>query len=231
MNKKTLYIITISIITFICIICGTAIHTKKIFNNNSSDYNKTISFSELENFDSISIDGKLIEISIESSSENNDGTIYIYYNKKDLAPKVSVKDSTLIIEQNSSHNFMGINHCNIKISIPDDYKLKKSDIKLNVGTINISNLFSDDLQIKTNVGEIDISNCNFLSFYGKSNIGEIDIQTVNPVEDYELNLETNLGEINVGNDNHSKNYNQKGNSSKSIIAKSNIGEISITSGL
>lgn len=227
MKKRTLYLIIIGFITIGCIIGGTIVYTNRTIYDKKYDFNNTISFSELDDFDSISIDGNIMELSFESCDNNYEGELSVHYNKEKLEPNIYVKDNTLFINQNISGNLSGNNHCIVRIVIPENLYLNSSKIKVNVGEIEINNLNSKEIDVQTNVGEIDVEDSYFNYIFCKTNVGEINIEPKKSLDEYDLTLESNVGRINVVDEHFKGSYNKKGNSSKYIKAKTNVGEINI----
>lgn len=229
MKKRTLYLIVIGVITVASIIFGTILHKNNYIHDEEYDFNNTISFSELADFDSIEINGNIMELNIESDSDYYTGEISIHYNKAKLEPDVYVKDSKLIINQKIPGNLHGNNNCIVDIFIPESLKLENTSIETNIGEIDISDIKTNNLKVETNIGEIDISNVDFQKAETTNNIGEIKIEAIYPLDEYTIGLSTNVGEVNVGSTKVKKSFNHKGSTSKIIKASSNVGELSISS--
>ena len=161
MSKRNIYLLVIGIITILCIIVGSMIHlnNSKIFGVNFDEEGDFSDYTVLENFESISITGKVLEIKI---IKGDVPSIKVLSNKERLLPKVLNNSSQLIIEQDNIGRLHGNSNCKVLITVPDYLSLKELEIEVNVGTIDISDISSDYIDVSTNVGEINFDNIEFL---------------------------------------------------------------------
>ena len=229
MSKKNIYLLVIGIITIFCIIAGSIIHLKNtnLFEGDFDEESNFSNYTVLEDFESISITGKVLEIKI---IEGDVPGIKILSNKEKLLPEVNQNSSKLIINQDNTGKVYGNSNCKVFITVPDYLSLKDIEIEVNVGTIDISHIYSDSIDVSTNVGELNFDNIEFQKLEGESNVGEISLKLPNisdSLDCFNINLSTNVGEVNVNGDKFKKNYNKKGDTSKSIELCTNVGEIVI----
>ena len=240
-NKKN-YLLIIWSIT-ITIMCISTVHfgnkawkvikngLKIHFNDNeeiSWDYDKSDKFSfnqDLDEFTTLDVDGSVMRLNIKQGDTYR---ISAEYNRNYLKPEVNVKNGKLSVSQPASKNFYrGSTRCEVTIYIPGGKKLDDAAISIDVGEINLKDFNCEKLSASTDVGELSISNVDFINLYAESDVGELSIKTVNPLQEYNLDLSTDIGEIRIDGEQKRHNFNQTGTSGKKIIAKTNIGELRI----
>ena len=231
--KKKAILITIAILTVLCIIVGTTYNYSNIkksvqyvFNNNRTDWDNVDSYKNiLESFNKINIDSKIMEINIE---EGSDYSFQTSFTKDSLEPQVKVVNGELFIKQNSVRKSVsGLNNCTITITVPKDKDINEITIESNISEVNINNIKVNKIDIENNIGEISIDNVFFNELRADSNIGEVKVQLPDNFNDYNIKTESNIGIINIGGKDFKKSYNQKGSTFKEIKIETNIGEIKI----
>lgn len=233
--KKTIYLIIIGIITLLCITIGIF----KSSNNGKYNWKKNIKVSwdseefenekeyskALEEFTEIDIDARILAVEIERAEKY---WAYASYNKDFLEPKIRIQNGKLSIKQASTNGpNMGSNNAFLRLSVPYDVDLESIYINVNVGEIDIDKISSDKIKIKNNVGQIDVTNCEFSKLNADTNVGELNVSVPDNLSTYNIKADTNVGAIEIGGKNYKKSYTQKGNESKKIELKTNVGEISV----
>lgn len=225
MSKRNLYFLIIGIITVTCIIAGSVYHLNKISNylkdNDEIEYSEEI---ELNDFNNISIDGKVLKVVIKSGDSFN---YEIDCTKERLIPSVSISKNILEIKQDNIGHIHSNNNCKITITIPRDKILGDIDIDVNVGEIEISDISANDVDIENNVGEIKIKDVTFEKLEADSNVGEISLYGVNDLSNYNLSFNSNIGPIKVGNNKFKGSYTNTVNSLKEITLSTNVGNINV----
>ena len=231
--KKNAILITIAIVTVLCIIVGTTYHYSNIkksvqyvFGENETEWNDENSYTNtLESFNKIDIDSKIMEINIKEGSNYSFQTSFT---KASLEPQVKVENGELFVKQNSVRKSVsGLNNCTITITVPKDTDINEITIESNISEVNIDNLKANNIEVENNIGEISIDNVSFNKLKADSNIGEVKVQLPDSFNDYNIKTESNIGIINIDGKDFKKSYNQKGSTSKEIKIETNIGEIKI----
>jgi DUF4097 and DUF4098 domain-containing protein YvlB len=159
-------------------------------------------YNETE-FDSIEYDGKVADIRIKTSTTNE--VVVTTKTKGNIKFELKVIDKTLNIEQDILGGFNN-NICEIVIEIPSD---KNIDIEINnnIGDIDINKVKSENIYISINVGSIEINNVDFNELDIRTSVGDIEIDLIDSKDNYTIN--------------------NKGNGSKIIKAKANVGEVEV----
>lgn len=183
--KKTIYIVTITIITVLCIIGGSIYHILgwmgSIFDfgdwswgGSFLDHSRVTYSEDLPDFEEIHLDCSVMDITIETGDTFHLSFDCVAY----LVPDVNVIDGTLRLKQPSVPHFGGSNnHCDMTLTIPSDVALSTSNISLDVGDIRLSDItFQKKCTIKTDVGDLRIQNCTFADAELESDVGDIRLE-------------------------------------------------------
>lgn len=237
--KKTVILIILTVITITCIFYGIYKQNEKFkesidnscFNysffgfssNNNKNYKESNLSTNLETFNSIELNAKVMAVTIKQGSTFH---LTCNSNRESLIPEYYISNGILYIKQNKSSN-NGNNNCELELTIPRFTQFDKVNITTNVGEISLQDFDCQKLEIENHVGQIDISEINFDVLSAKSNVGEINIQTISEIQDYSIDADTNIGVINIENSNSNKKYSHNGNTPKTIKVFTNIGEINI----
>ncbi|MCR5145175.1 MAG: DUF4097 domain-containing protein [Lachnospiraceae bacterium] len=171
--KRTIYLVTISIITVLVIILSTGIRSGKMLGNVLSDgfgwignekHNSKDNIKEaqtLEAFENVEIDTTASDIRIVYG----DNFSYTYKGEKKLLPNFSVENNTLKIVENSSSSMdFGFDFDSIKcrttITIPDGTKLENIKAKSSAGNIDIDDINAENIDINMSAGNVTLDNVN-----------------------------------------------------------------------
>jgi len=232
--KKTVLIIVVIAVTFLCIVFGIFRNSKRISSSREaalsykwkSDSDRLVN-QKLGAFSSIIINTEVMDLVIE---EGNDFSISCDCSSGDIRPVVSEKNGALEIYQNRKNKFLfgfKSRHCHVVITIPSNTVLESIELDSNVGDVKLRRIKAKNIQLKLNVGEISVRNTDFDIIDAETNVGEISIDTLENIESYDLLLSSDVGEINASGKRIGKNFRDSGNKSKKISARTNVGEINI----
>lgn len=168
--------------------------------------------------------------------------IQISYNRESI--DVSMENDTTLKIKSDKFMFRGSNNEKIKIIIPKAMDLKKLDLDIGVGEIEVSNIETAIGKINLGVGSIKVKNSTMvegsidlgigeINFTGRSDnlyldngIGEITATIIGNIDDYSVKADAGLGDETVNN-NSSGNYSNS-SAEKKIVADLGIGDIKIT---
>lgn len=200
--KKKIYLITLSIVTIICVIAGLCFHTVR-FGLSFFDQLHLPFFSEepdsdddlekmtasdviqLDNFTSLFVEASVMDLDIEKGEQF---TIR-YSGSEKLFPSYEVKNGILTVRQTGkTHSIWGNNKCHVTITIPE--KLSDAQITSDVGDVDLEQLEIDSLTLTADVGDIDISDCTFTSAELSADVGDIDWENSSFVS---LNVTNDVG--------------------------------------
>lgn len=205
--KKNVYLIILTLVTVICIIGGTCYHlvgwgvsflSHLPFASFYSDSDDTESSGttlstgtvSLPSFNTVKIDSKVMNLSIEKGDDYN---IQCDTTEK-LNPKYEIKDNTLIVSQKQKikvHNFMKNPKCSVHITIPEDTTLELINIDGATGDISLSNLDVTTLKIDNSVGDVKMDNCKIASIGIDTSTGDVKL---NDCEANEIDVDTSVGD-------------------------------------
>lgn len=234
--KKTAYITTLAIITVVCILLGSVYHIGgwvgfglgTFFDflsfdddyNNGSKRNRVTYSEDIDTFDKIEIDTRIMDITIKEGPNCHFEYDCIEYMK----PGFSVKNGIFKLDQPSKPRWLGNNNkCNMTLTIPSGTELSIADITSDVGNININNIKIKNITIESDVGDIDIESCTFETSkiegdvgnidLKKSNLGKTDIETdtgdtdIIDCEFKDIEVYNNIGNVDLSTDSDISNYN------------------------
>jgi hypothetical protein len=176
--EKRIYLIVIGIITICCIIGGSVYHLLRWIPGLSgiagSDSNRVRYEEELEAFSGISIDGSVLDITIESGTEYR----LSYDCVSDLVPTVSVEQGVLTVKQPMSRSIdIGIinNHSEMTLTVPADCSLDSVRVFSDVGDISIDGLTASTASVSSDVGDITLTGCDFSQIDVVADVGDVEL--------------------------------------------------------
>lgn len=242
--KKTIYLISISIITIVCVAFSITRDFSFIWYEDEGNYGKYksdyISFGKI---DAIAIDAQVMEVIIKRSV-SNEYAIQYSYNKK-FEPQYSLNDGVLSIVQSSNTRNIKRPQCSMIITVPKDAKLKYVNAQLDMADIKFSDVYVEEYDIKVALGNIDMKNANFdkaviganlgdilikdSSFTDlkiMANLGDVDIESSKDISDYSFDVRLNMGEVSINGNDYGRGYKKDGKSG-TINISNDLGDISV----
>lgn len=246
--KRNTYLILITVITVICIICGTMYYAGEwgfgFLSHNIGEVNEKNGESvELEKFSSLVIESEVMDVHIN----RGEGYSLEYRTTKGLEPTYQVKNGTLTITQKKKHyNLFGINNgCDLFLTIPEDVTLSYANIESDVGDISINDMSWEKCDISADVGniyvygtnlgnawfdsdtgDITLDECEFQSLDAQSDVGDVEISTRKELSAYELDFTTDVGDIRVNGRNYGRTFYQQGTGKNYVKIQGDVGDIS-----
>lgn len=205
--KKTIYLLTITIITVICIIVGSLYHIGNVFpfkifdgkiyltKEEDDDINLLSEENSSNEFASIDATFEIANITIQTGEEYR---ISFDGNSK-LKPNIDITDNVLTLTQNKIKNNFNLLRpskykCNLTITIPKDKTLDDVNLNTNIGDINILDVCASNVTIKADIGDLDIENAQTGDTTIEANIGDIKL-TDSQFEN--LDITADIGDIKV----------------------------------
>lgn len=193
--KKNFYLAILGIVTVFCMIVGLIIHSTGRFSfQKEGEFGQQMEdevvVEHMEAFDSIDVDVKLIELTVETGENYG----FSYKSAQKIVPEYSVENRTLKIRQPQPPKTLLKNskNCKATITVPADVKLKKTQIIANVCEIRVNDLFSEELKLKSNVGEVNVRNVQAKNAELTADVGEVQAEACN----FETaNVQTNVGDV------------------------------------
>lgn len=243
--KKSIYLLAITVVTVICVVWGTAMHTGghyyEIFHFGVEAEEYTNSY-ELEAFDTISADVDVMELEIKEGTEFG----LQYDCTEDLIPEYSVVDGKLTIKQRQKKNFLfGTHRCSVAVIIPSGTSLKSIDIKSDVGDVTLNRITVDICNGETSVGDFTVENgdiremvwssdtgdikvldSTFTNLDLTSNVGDVKIESRQKLTDYNFDLETDVGEVKLNGEKYGRKCKVHGESG-SITVRADVGDVKV----
>lgn len=242
--KKTIYLVCITIVTIICVVIGYLMHNSykgwfggKLFGS----LNKT--HAELEEFEAISADSNIMDITIEA------GTAYaISCRYSDgYEPDYNVKEGTLTVTQKQKYRWSEGNiTCEVIVTVPQNKIMKNLTIISDVGDIDIKNIecelfdyrgdvgdlmiehcIFDLVKIETDVGDIDCKRSQFDNMTIQSDTGDVEVDSAVDLSDYSIELTSDIEDIEVNGREEGGNYNVSGTSGKNLKITVDTGDIEL----
>lgn len=155
---------------------------------------------KLNKFTDIDIESDVFDIEF---IESNDYGIEIKYYENIEKPTYSLEDGTLKISTaaknisnfrffNLDFNFDIINDQSIKIYLPKNTNLNNISIKSNVGSIDISNFTSQNLNIESDIGDVTINDAKLDKLNAKLDTGKLNIENC---EITDGKIKTGIGDV------------------------------------
>lgn len=243
--KKTLYLAVITIITILCVLYG----VNGWYGGNGIDFSfgsdgKHYSVEEsatLEAFHSIAVEAEVMDLSIVEGTEYS----LNYKGTENLVISYRVENDVLVVTQKKKGNLVGINNAECILTVPQNTQLEKTNIKVDVGDIDIKGVDIKLLDAESDVGDItvesasldhavmgsdtgdmEVNNCSFVVMDISSEVGDVEVDSSNDISDYSFDLKTDVGEVEVGAGDFGRKYYQSGKNG-SITVHSDVGDISI----
>ena len=248
MNKR-IFLIIISSVTIACIIIGAFIHMRfsmPVFSSVRRSVSKAVERSldtvdeyddydftpetrnftnSLEVFDSITVNGRVMGISIE---RGNRFEISDTYTREALKPSFSVSGATLKITQPGYKSKLVTNgNCKIVITVPYGITLDSIEINVDVGAVALKGIDLEEADINTDVGAIAVENVEFDEIKANSDVGAVSIELVRPISEYNIDAKSDVGAIQVNGANAKRKYSQTGSTSKTVKIRTDVGGIDI----
>ena len=190
-----------------------------------SDDPKSFDTATIGEFSELDVNLRVGGIKIE---RGNKWEIQAKYSKEYLKPSYTLKNRRLSISQPGYKNKnVGNNKCNIVITVPFGTELDKLSMSIDVGAVELSGFDIKKGSIDTDVGAIEIKNVGFEDFDLDSDVGAISIELVEPLETYNITVNSDLGGIVVDEKNVRRHYSQKGTSNKKLRIDTDVGGIEI----
>lgn len=150
------------------------------------------------------------------------------YSQKNLKPVYTLKNKKLSISQpHYRNNVLGNKDCRVIITVPFGVELDKLYANLDVGAIDLSGFDVKTGSVDTNVGAISISKVGFKDLDVESDVGAVSIDLIESVDKYDVNISSDLGGITINGHNAKRKYTHKGDSSKRLRVRTDIGAIEV----
>ena len=202
MKKKT-YVITISIITVLCIIWGSMHYIGGFMDG---DYNfmgffsngKTKNISqdvEITEFSSINVESEIMDIEIQKGDKFS---CHYECNKEKLKPKCSIEGGVLKIKQKGSSGFTLFSSggkCKVTITVPDGKALSDIKIVSDTGDLKMADTVTESFTLESDTGDVVITNSNLGNTKIETDTGDITI-TASAMSDMKLNSDTGDMKVN-----------------------------------
>lgn len=190
-----------------------------------SEDSKNFDTETIGEFSELDVNLRVGGIKIE---RGNKWEIKANYSKEYLKPSYTLKNRRLSISQPGYKNKnVGNNKCNIVITVPFGTELDKLSMSIDVGAVELSGFDIKKGSIDTDVGAIEIKNVGFEDLDLDSDVGAISIELVEPLETYNITVNSDLGGIVVDEKNVRRHYSQKGTSNKKLRIDTDVGGIEI----
>lgn len=245
MNKALMSLL--SFVTVLAIIAGLYIH---VFGFTFGNSGKETSMEEsFQNVEEIVIEGNLFNLSIRDGS--SDKIEVRFEGAEKLAPKMELNGGKLsIIQPETKFKIKSLKELSgkaeLSISIPKGTELKSFDceldlgnieadsigakdfdIKASLGNVEIREFTADDAQITANLGDVVIRKAYFKDMDIDADLGNVELETVTPVSEYTLDIETDLGDNEVEGKKVESEYHSKG-SAGTIDIECDLGNVSVS---
>ncbi len=231
--RKNAYLITITIITILCIIAGTWWHVIKWGMNvisglpflsemvgdddtESADNSYSHQGGETyDSFDAISMDISVTDLNIQTGDKYS---ISYECNREKLVPKFQLDNGTLVVTQSKARhmNFTGSTKCEITITVPADAILQDLNIDGSVGDVDFSGIQTEKSNFDLSVGDVDFTDSALGECTIDTSTGDIDLE--NCTFD-NLKIDTSIGDVDVITAQDLGDYN--------IMLDTSVGEVSV----
>lgn len=96
-----------------------------------------------------------------------------------------------------------------------------------VGDSKINNCSFTNMKVIGDTGNIKLESCVFSTLNGSNDVGDIKATKCEKLTDYKIDLTTDLGSIRVGKKKQGTSYHSTGSTQKSIILKTDLGDIKL----
>jgi len=227
--KKNVYISILSVVTVLCIICGTVWHMTGCSAMGISGDKRVVVTQQLEAFDSFYIDTDIMDVEIVSGNE-----YAIYYDAvKNYEPTYKIEAGKLIVNQKEDRGkgwFTGLgsnSEMEMRITVPADVTLSAIETSSDVGEVTIKGIAFEKGTMGTDVGDILVDTCEFKYLDIESDVGETEIKLTGQAGEYTMELLADVGEIEVEDFKQGNTFKQSGTSDKVLIINSDVGDIEV----
>ena len=219
--KRKAYVISISIVTVICIIWGSIYHIGGLMDGDFSfrgfffgEKTKKVSKDvEIEDFSSINIKSEIMDVEIQKGDQFK---LHYECNKEKLIPKYSIEGGVLKIEQKGSGGFSLFSSgssCKAVITVPDGKTFSDISIVSNTGDFIMGDVITEKIDVETDTGDFIIKNSNLGNTKIDTDTGDIiiensvmaDMKMVSDTGDVEISgttlagidIESDTGDISI----------------------------------
>ncbi|MDO5155737.1 MAG: DUF4097 family beta strand repeat-containing protein [Eubacteriales bacterium] len=247
--KKTVYVIIIALITFVCMAVGVIRNFMPTHNQWGwgAGTSKTIGEeATLDAFQKLDVNASVCDLTVEVGEDYG----ISYKCSENLTPKYVVEGDTLMITQkNNKKNLNAFKSmkCKIVLTIPKKDALTSAKIDIAVGDLKMDALTLDDLQVEQNVGDmkmcdmvaksvqadsntgdVHLERVAFDALEVSSNIGDVKVSSATSLEEYGLDLQADIGDVRLDGQNQSKSYQRDTKGERSIQIHTDCGDIDVS---
>lgn len=175
---KNIYLIVLTIVTIVCIVIGILNWTSGFSGwfRSEEDYEDAGSMTivDSEAFDSMDLDIDVGDLEIVAGD-----SYQIQYNyPKKSEPKVEVENGKLIITQKQKIKRHYYQEHKIIITVPKDLEMKSLDLNMDMGGVELANVYAKDLIIEADMGSVDIADSQFKVIDINADMGAITLDNV-----------------------------------------------------
>ena len=186
---------------------------------------KSFDTETISEFDELEVKLKVGGLKIE---RGNKWEIQARYAHSYLKPEYTLKNGKLkIVQPGIKNQHLNNKGCNVVIVVPFGTEIDKLNVKMDVGAVELSGFDIKSGSIDTDVGAIAISNVNFNDLDLDSDVGAVSVELVEPVEKYDININSDLGGIVIDGKNVKRRYSQKGDKDKRLRINTDVGGIEV----
>lgn len=186
---------------------------------------KSFDTETISEFKELDVNLKVGGITIE---RGNKWELRSKYSYDYLKPVYTLKNGKLSISQPGYKNQkLGTKTCRIVVTVPFGTELDKLNMNMDVGAVELSGFDIKKGSIDTDVGAIEISNVNFNDLDLDSDVGAVSIELVEPIENYDISINSDLGGIVVDGRNVKRRYSQKGDKDKRLRINTDVGGVEV----
>lgn len=249
--KKNIYLITITIITVVCIIAGSLYHiggfALGLFDNliphsDNSPGNVCTKELSVDEFSNLIFDTAVLNINITTG----DSYTVSYKCNERLVPKIKSSGDTLTISQSGRTNYKRNTTSEITVTIPFGAALNKLSFDTGVGEVTLDALTAADAEFDTGVGDLYVTDCSFatcdvdggtgdLSFencaFDEMDIdggtGDITVTSSQSLDGYMMDLDSGIGDITINGNDYDDEYEVNEHAKKHLIIDSGLGDIEV----
>lgn len=249
--KKNIYLITITIITVVCIIAGSLYHiggfALSLFDNliphsDKSPGNVCTKELSVDEFSNLIFDTAVLNINVTTG----DSYMVSYKCNERLVPRIKSSGNTLTISQRGRTNYKRNTTSEITVTIPAGAALNKLSFDTGVGEVTLDALTAADAEFDTGVGDLYVTDCSFatcdvdggtgdLSFencaFDEMDIdggtGDITVTSSQSLDGYMMDLDSGIGDITINGNDYDDEYEVNEHAKKHLIIDSGLGDIEV----
>lgn len=247
--KKNIYLITITIITVVCIIAGSLYHiggfALSLFDNliphsDKSPGNVCTKELSVDEFSNLIFDTAVLNINVTTG----DSYMVSYKCNERLVPKIKSSGDTLTISQSGKTNYKRNTTSEITVTIPFGAALNNLSFDTGVGEVTLDALTASDAEFDTGVGDLYVTDCSFatcdvdggtgnLSFencaFDEMDIdggtGDITVTSSQSLDGYMMDLDSGIGDITINGNDYDDEYEVNEHAKKHLVIDSGLGDI------